>query len=293
MSYLSRSVYFGAIVILLFSIWSCHKNKDKNALFELLDASETGVAFENKVVNKEDFNIFTYRNFYNGGGVATGDINNDGLPDIYFTANMGDNKLYLNKGNFKFEDITEKAGVAESLKWSTGVVMVDINSDGLLDIYVCNAGYQKGVSQENALFINNGDLTFTESAAKYGLNEDGYTTHATFFDYDLDGDLDVFILNNSFIAVNTLNYANNRNVRAKDWPVEDYLKKGGGDKLLRNDNGKFYDVSEEAGIYGSLIGFGLGVTAGDINGDQYPDLYICNDFYEKDYLYINNKNVTF
>jgi hypothetical protein len=293
MSYLSRSVYFGAIVILLFSIWSCHKNKDKNALFELLDASETGVAFENKVVNQEDFNIFTYRNFYNGGGVATGDINNDGLPDIYFTANMGDNKLYLNKGNFKFEDITEKAGVAESLKWSTGVVMVDINSDGLLDIYVCNAGYQKGVSQENALFINNGDLTFTESAAKYGLNEDGYTTHATFFDYDLDGDLDVFILNNSFIAVNTLNYANNRNVRAKDWPVEDYLKKGGGDKLLRNDNGKFYDVSEEAGIYGSLIGFGLGVTAGDINGDQYPDLYICNDFYEKDYLYINNKNGTF
>ncbi|MEO6684820.1 MAG: VCBS repeat-containing protein, partial [Dyadobacter sp.] len=262
-------------------------------MFELIDASESGVNFENKVVNREDFNIFTYRNFYNGGGVSVGDINNDGLPDIYFTANMGDNKLYLNKGNFKFEDITAKAGVAESMKWSTGTVMVDINGDGLLDIYVCNAGYQKGVSQENALYINNGNLTFTESAAKYGLNEDGYTTHTAFFDYDLDGDLDAFILNNSFIPVNTLNYSNNRDVRAKDWPVKDFLKKGGGDKLLRNDNGKFVDVSEGAGIYGSLIGFGLGVTVGDINGDQYPDLYICNDFYEKDYLYINNKNGTF
>jgi hypothetical protein len=292
-SYLSKSVNFGAVLITLFIFWSCKENKEHTGIFELLSASETGVDFENKVVNKEDFNIFTYRNFYNGGGVSVGDINNDGLPDIYFTANMGDNRLFLNKGNFKFEDITAKAGVAESMKWSTGVVMVDINGDGLLDIYVCNAGYQKGVSQENALFINNGDLTFTESAAKYGLNEDGYTTHATFFDYDLDGDLDVFILNNSFIAVNTLNYANNRNVRAKDWPVEDYLKKGGGDKLLRNDDGKFVDVSEEAGIYGSLIGFGLGVTVGDINGDQYPDIYICNDFYEKDYLYINNKNGTF
>ncbi|MCF2444438.1 VCBS repeat-containing protein [Dyadobacter sp. CY345] len=293
MNNISKLVNFGAFLIAVFLVFSCKKSQNKDHLFELVDASESGVDFENKVINQEDFNIFTYRNFYNGGGVAVGDINNDGLPDIYFTANMGDNKLYLNNGNFKFEDITAKAGVAESMKWSTGVVMVDINSDGLLDIYVCNAGYQKGVSQENALYINNGDLTFTESAAKYGLNEDGYTTHAAFFDYDLDGDLDAFILNNSFIPVNTLNYANNRELRAKDWPVKDFLKKGGGDKLLRNDNGKFVDVSEEAGIYGSLIGFGLGVTVGDLNGDQYPDLYICNDFYEKDYLYINNKNGTF
>jgi len=293
MRYLSRLVNFGGVLIIGLIFFSCGKGQNETAVFELVDASDSGVDFENKVVNREDFNIFTYRNFYNGGGVAVGDINNDGLADIYFTANMGDNKLYLNKGNFKFEDITVKAGVAESMKWSTGVVMVDINSDGLLDIYVCNAGYQKGVSQENALYINNGDLTFTESAAKYGLNEDGYTTHTAFFDYDLDGDLDAFILNNSFIPVNTLNYANNRELRAKDWQVKDYLKKGGGDKLLRNDNGKFVDVSEEAGIYGSLIGFGLGVTVGDMNGDQYPDLYICNDFYEKDYLYINNKNGTF
>ncbi|WP_254411852.1 VCBS repeat-containing protein [Dyadobacter diqingensis] len=293
MNNLSKWGSFGATLIIFFIFWSCRESKNTTGLFELVGATETGIDFENKVVNREDFNIFTYRNFYNGGGVAVGDINNDGLPDIYFTANMGDNKLYLNKGNFKFEDITAKAGVEESMKWSTGVVMVDINADGLLDIYVCNAGYQKGVSQENALYINNGDLTFTESAAKYGLNEDGYTTHAAFFDYDLDGDLDAFILNNSFIPVNTLNYSNNRDLRAKDWPVKDFLKKGGGDKLLRNDNGKFVDVSEQAGIYGSLIGFGLGVTVGDINGDQYPDLYICNDFYEKDYLYINNKNGTF
>ena len=293
MSYLSKLINFGGVLIIGFLFFSCRRDQNENAVFELVDAADSGVNFENKVVNREDFNIFTYRNFYNGGGVSVGDINNDGLPDIYFTANMGDNKLYLNKGNFKFEDITAKSGVAESMKWSTGVVMVDINADGLLDIYVCNAGYQKGVSQENALYINNGDLTFTESAAKYGLNEDGYTTHAAFFDYDLDGDLDAFILNNSFIPVNTLNYANNRDLRAKDWPVKDFLKKGGGDKLLRNDNGKFVDVSEQAGIYGSLIGFGLGVTVGDINGDQYPDLYICNDFYEKDYLYINNKNGTF
>jgi len=258
-----------------------------------MDASETGVDFVNKVEDKEDINIFNYRNFYNGGGVSIGDINNDGLPDIYFTANMGENKLYLNKGNWKFEDITAKAGVAEPDKWSTGVVMVDVNGDDLLDIYVCNAGYQKFVNKQgNSLYINNGDLTFTESAKQYGLDETGYTSQAAFFDYDLDGDLDAYILNNSFIPVNTLNYANDRNLRAKDWPVKDFLK-GGGAKLLRNDAGKFVDVSEEAGIYGSLIGFGLGVTVGDINGDLYPDMYVCNDFYERDYLYINQKDGTF
>jgi enediyne biosynthesis protein E4 len=271
---------------------SC-KKENAQAAFELLSKSETGIDFENSISDNEDINIFNYRNFYNGGGVAIGDINNDGLQDIYFTANMGKNKLYLNKGNWKFEDITEKAGVAEPMKWSTGVVMVDINGDKLLDIYVCNAGYRKFVNKQgNALYINNGDLTFTESAEKYGLNEMGYTTHAAFFDYDLDGDLDAYILNNSFIPVNTLNYANNRSLRAKDWPVKDFLK-GGGDKLLRNDNGKFVDVSEEAGIYGSLIGFGLGVTIGDINGDNYPDIYISNDFFERDYLYINQHDGTF
>ncbi|MBO9616784.1 MAG: VCBS repeat-containing protein [Dyadobacter sp.] len=278
----------------LCAFFSCSDSeKNANALFEEMDASETGIDFVNKVEDKEDVNIFNYRNFYNGGGVSVGDINNDGLPDIYFTANMGENKLYLNKGNWKFEDITATAGVAEPDRWSTGVVMVDVNGDNLLDIYVCNAGYQKFVNKQgNSLYINNGDLTFTESAKKYGLDETGYTTQAAFFDYDLDGDLDAYILNNSFIPVNTLNYANDRNLRAKDWPVKDFLK-GGGAKLLRNDGGKFTDVSEEAGIYGSLIGFGLGVTVGDINGDLYPDMYVCNDFYEHDYFYINQKDGTF
>ncbi|WP_157504383.1 VCBS repeat-containing protein [Dyadobacter beijingensis] len=273
---------------------SCTKEEElPEGLFQSLDASETGIDFVNKVEDREDINIFNYRNFYNGGGVSVGDVNNDGLPDIYFTANMGENKLYLNKGNWKFEDITAKAGVAEPDKWSTGVVMADVNGDNLLDIYVCNAGYQKFVNKQgNSLYINNGDLTFTESSKKYGLDEPGYTTHAAFLDYDLDGDLDCYILNNSFIPVNTLNYANDRNLRAKDWPVKDFLK-GGGAKLMRNDGGHFRDVSEEAGIYGSLIGFGLGVTVGDINGDLYPDIYICNDFYEKDYLYINQKDGTF
>nr|WP_214449298.1 VCBS repeat-containing protein [Flavihumibacter rivuli] len=252
----------------------------------------TGIAFTNKVENNKDFNIFSYRNFYNGGGCAIGDINNDGLADVFFTANMGSNKLYLNKGNWKFEDISEKAGITEKEKWSTGVVMVDINNDGWLDIYVCNAGYQKGMRQENALFINNHDNTFTEKAREYGLDNDGYTTHAAFFDYDLDGDLDCYILNNSFIPVNTLNYSNKRELRAKDWPVADFLK-GGGSYLLRNDNGKFVDVSEAAGIYGSLISFGLGVTVGDVNGDQYPDIYVSNDFFERDYFYINQKDGTF
>ncbi|MCF0073541.1 VCBS repeat-containing protein [Dyadobacter sp. CY261] len=276
------------------ALFSCKDSENSaDALFEELDASDTGVDFVNKVVDTEEVNIFNYRNFYNGGGVSIGDINNDGLPDIYFTANMGDNKLYLNKGNWKFEDITDKAGVAEPDKWSTGVVMADVNGDNLLDIYVCNAGYQKFVNKQgNSLYINNGDLTFTESAKKYGLDEAGYTTQAAFLDYDLDGDLDCYILNNSFIPVNTLNYANDRNLRAKDWPVKDFLK-GGGAKLMRNDSGHFVDVSEEAGIYGSLIGFGLGVTVGDINGDMYPDIYICNDFYERDYLYINQKDGTF
>lgn len=254
--------------------------------------NDAGIDFANNIQNTADFNIFTYRNFYNGGGVAIGDINNDGLSDVFFTANMGSNKLYLNKGAFQFEDITEKAGITSHGKWGTGVVLVDLNGDGLLDIYVCNAGYQKGISNENELYINNGNLTFTESAKQYGLNESGYTTHASFFDYDLDGDLDCYVLKNSFIPVNTLNYANKRELRAEDWPVADFLK-GGGDKLLKNEGGKFIDVSKEANIFGSLIGFGLGVTVGDVNHDLYPDIYISNDFFERDYLYINQQNGTY
>lgn len=280
--------------ILATSILSC-SNKEQNIeglLFTKLDSSATGISFLNEVKNGADMNIFKYRNFYNGGGVAIGDINNDGLPDVYFTSNLGANKLYLNKGNFKFEDISKKAGVEGNKSWSTGVVMVDLNADGFLDIYVCNAGNNLGDQQKNELFINNKNGTFTEKAAEYNLADTGITTHAAFFDYDKDGDLDVYILNNSFIPVSSLNYSNKRELRDKDWDVAEILK-GGGDKLLRNDNGKFTDVSAASGIYGSLIGFGLGVTVGDVNGDLYPDIYVSNDFYERDYLYINNKNGTF
>jgi hypothetical protein len=290
-------------LLLVFVAFSCKneqptpiadvKKPQGPVLFSLLSPEETGLDFINTVVNQKDFNIFKYRNFYNGGGVAIGDINNDGLPDIYLTANMEENKLFLNKGNFKFEDITKKAGVAGNKPWSTGVNMVDINQDGLLDIYVSNAGNMEGNNHDNDLYINNGDLTFTEKSAEYNLAKSGFSTHAAFFDYDKDGDLDAYILNNSNIPVSSLGYAEQRNVRAQDWEAVPKIFRGVGDMLLRNDNGKFVDVSEEANIYGSLIGFGLGVVTSDFNNDGYPDIYVSNDFYERDYLYINNQDGTF
>lgn len=171
--------------------------------------------------------------------------------------------------------------------------MVDINQDGLLDIYVSNAGNMEGNNHDNDLYINNGDLTFTEKSAEYNLAKSGFSTHAAFFDYDKDGDLDAYILNNSNIPVSSLGYAEQRNVRAQDWEAVPKIFRGVGDMLLRNDNGKFVDVSEEANIYGSLIGFGLGVVTSDFNNDGYPDIYVSNDFYERDYLYINNQDGTF
>ncbi|WP_019669020.1 FG-GAP-like repeat-containing protein [Eudoraea adriatica] len=269
------------------------ETSNEKTLFTLLSSEQTGIDFLNKVENQKNFNIFKYRNFYNGGGVAIGDINNDGLADIYMTGNMVANRLYLNKGNLKFEDISESAGVKGSKPWSTGVVMVDINQDGLLDIYVSNAGNMKANNHDNDLYINNGDLTFTEMASEYNLAKTGFSTHASFFDYDKDGDLDAYILNNSNIPVSSLGYAEQREVRAQDWEGVPDIFKGVGDMLLKNDNGKFVDVSEEAGIYGSLIGFGLGVMITDINKDLYPDIYVSNDFYERDYLYINNQDGTF
>ncbi|MBC2837859.1 VCBS repeat-containing protein [Robiginitalea sp. SC105] len=266
---------------------------EKATLFTLLPSDSTGIDFVNQVENQKDFNIFKYRNFYNGGGVALGDINNDGLTDIFLTGNMVQNKLYLNRGGFRFEDITESAGVGGNKPWSTGVTMADINADGLLDIYVSNAGNMEGNNHDNDLYINNGDLTFTERAAEFNLAETGFSTHATFFDYDKDGDLDAYILNNSNIPVSSLGYAEQREVRAQDWEGVPHIFRGVGDMLLRNDGGTFTDVSEEAGIYGSLIGFGLGVLVSDFNQDLYPDIYVSNDFYERDYLYINNQDGTF
>lgn len=258
-------------------------SKNDSTLFERLTAASTGIDFTNNLTIREDFDVFRYRNFYNGGGVAIADLNRDSLPDLYLTSNMGSNKLFLNKGNWQFEDITEKAGVEGTKVWSTGVSVADVNADGLLDIYVCNSGDVKGARRENELFINNGDLTFTERAVEYGLADKGFSTHAVFFDYDKDGDLDCYVLNNSFRPVSTLGFKNLRDQRD---PM-------GGDKLYQQVNGKFVDVSERAGIFGSVIGFGLGITVGDINNDNWPDLYISNDFYERDYLYINNRDGTF
>ena len=287
----NRRIYFVVYILLIVPLLYSCANKKELPLFTR--ENKSGIDFVNTVINSADFNIFNYRNFYNGGGVAIGDLNNDGWADVFFTANQGPNKLFLNKGNWQFEDISIKAGFTYQEEWSTGVALVDINADGWLDIFVCNAGYVNGQPPRSKLYINNQDLTFTEKAAIYGLeNKGGYATHAAFFDYDRDGDLDCFIINNSFIPVNTLNYANKRNLRAKDWPVENFLK-GGGDHLYRNDNGYFVDVSESAGIYGSLISFGLGVTIGDVNQDGYPDIYVSNDFFERDYLYINQQNGKF
>jgi len=263
---------------------SSGSKQPKDALFRLMPSSQTGIDFNNRVTDTKDFNIFTYRNFYNGAGVATGDVNNDGKPDIFFTSNQQQNKLYINKGNWQFEDVTDKAGLQSTHHWHTGVTMADVNGDGWLDIYVCNSGNIQGDDKANELYINQKDGTFKEEAHAYGLDDKGLSTQATFFDYDNDGDLDCFVLNNSTRSTESFGYGKSfRNIRDPK----------NGDRLYRNDGGKFVDVSEQAGIYGSEIGFGLGVTVGDLNNDGWPDIYVSNDFFERDYLYINQHNGTF
>lgn len=274
---------FSSLFLLLFI--SCKNDlKENYSAFTLIDQNESGVNFENKVEDREDFNVLTYRNYYNGGGVAIGDINNDGLNDIYFTSNIEDNKLFINKGDMKFEDITLKAGVAGKKSWCTGVTMADVNDDGFLDLYVCYSGDGKKENKENQLFINNRNNTFTERAKEFGLNDDGLSTHASFFDYDLDGDLDCYVLNNSYKDPERISLT----TREKYDPVA-----LGGDRLYQNNGGKFSNVTQKAGIFSSDAGFGLGISVGDVNSDGYPDIYISNDFWERDYLYLNQKNGTF
>src|SRR3954468_5901151 len=286
-----RSVYTffiaGYFVQCLF--YSCNQSSHTE-LFTLLQ--NTNIDFQNSVVDSKKENSFLFRNFYNGGGVAIGDINNDGLSDVLLTSNMADNKLYLNKGNLKFEDISNKAGLRQDSMWSTGVVMADVNGDGWLDIYICNSGHISDGHRVNKLYINNHNLTFTESAKQYGLNHSGYCTQASFFDYDQDGDLDCMLINNSPIPFGSLNYAGMRDKEISKWNMSEDLK-GGGNHLYRNDNNFFTEVTKEAGLHTGLISFGLGVSVGDINNDNYPDIYVGNDFIEKDYIYINQKNGTF
>jgi len=266
---------------------SCHTTETtqvKDALFQLMPSAQTGIHFANTVVETTEFNIFKYRNFYNGGGVAIGDVNNDGKPDIFFTSNQQSNKLYINKGNWVFEDVTDKAGLQSNHKWHTGVTMADVNGDGWLDIYVSNSGDMPGDDRSNELYINQKNGSFKEEAHAYGLDDKGLSTQAVFFDYDNDGDLDCFVLNNSYRPSENFGY--DRNIRnTRD------LK--GGHRLYRNDNGHFTDISEKAGIYGSEIGFGQGITVGDVNNDGWEDIYVSNDFFEKDYLYINQQNGTY
>lgn len=261
------------------------KEKKANDSFINEVSAEVGLVFNNSLEYTEEFNPYTYRNFYNGGGVALGDINNDGLLDVYFTGNVVDNKLFLNKGNWKFEDITQSAGVTCAGVWSSGATFADINGDGLLDLYVCKSGKPGGDNRHNELFINNGDLTFKESSKAYGLDIMGLSTHAAFFDYDKDGDLDCYVLNNSIRSVGGYDIIEGQ----REIPDPD----NGGNKFLRNDDGKFVDVTLDQGIYSSNIGFGLGITLSDFNGDGWTDIFVSNDFFERDYLYINDSGKGF
>ncbi len=283
---------FGISILSVGLFASCHQPQKKDTLFQLMDSDSTGIRFQNTVVDNKDENSFQFRNFYNGGGVALGDINNDGLPDVVLTSNLGKNKIYLNKGNFKFDDITASSGFQQNEQWSTGVTFVDINADGWLDIYICSSGHVGTNNRRNQLYINNHNNTFTEASKQYGLDHSGYSTQAVFFDYDLDGDLDCFIIDNSPIPFGSLSYQGMRDSALSAWKVPEQYK-GGGNHLYKNTNNHFEEVSQKAGIHTSLLSFGLGVSVADINGDGYPDIYIGNDFLERDYLYINQKNGTF
>ena len=255
----------------------------KPTFFKSIPAAETGVVFSNVLKETPQLNIISYEYFYNGGGVGLGDFNNDGLIDIYLSGNMTFGKLFLNRGNWKFEDITAKAGVQGKKGWKTGVSIADVNGDGWLDIYICYSGPLEPEQRTNELFINNGDLTFTEKAAKMGVADSGYSTQAVFFDYDRDNDLDLFVINH-----------NNKNLRNFDAAfVKKMVDPDAGDRLYRNDNDKFTDVTLSAGIISNPLGYGLGVAVSDINNDGWPDLYVTNDYVEEDYLYINNHDGTF
>lgn len=281
------------LVMILFLMQSCVKLKT-NTLFKLKDREDTGLEFQNNLDETAEFNILNYVNYYNGAGVAIGDFNNDGLEDIYFSSNLEKNKLFLNEGGLKFRDVTQKAGVSGKSDWSTGISVADVNGDGWMDIYVSGLGEFEGKHGTNELFINNGifegtdEVSFTESASEYGIDVSAFSTQAAFFDYDNDGDLDMYLLNHSFHSVNS--YAPRTVMMERSHPEM-------GDKLFRHDvvdgNHRFVEITKSSGIVSTPIGFGLGVGCGDINQDGWTDLYISNDFHENDYLLINKEGKFF
>ena len=279
-----RSLVKISAALLLVALNACNQEKP---LFTKLTSEQTNVTFANQITETDEFNILDYLYFYNGGGVSAGDINNDGLVDLFFVSNQGKSKLYLNKGLIEgvptFEDISEKAGVEGYSDWKTGSTMADINGDGLLDIYVCAVGNYKGLEGSNELYINNGDLTFTEKATEYGLDFTGFATQAAFFDMDKDGDLDCYLVNHAVHNTRSYDRVNTRSLKDNE----------AGDYLYRNDGERFTDVSEEAGIYQASMGYGLGISVADINNDGWLDIYVSNDFHEDDYYYVNQKNGTF
>ncbi len=280
-----------AIIFMSLAIISCQIENQKkeelktddNTVFLSLDNVSTGITFQNNIIPVKNLNIIDFVYFYNGGGVATADFNNDGLEDLFFVSNQKDNELYINKGNLKFENITAKAGVQGKSEWNTGVTVADVNGDGFMDIYVLGVAHFNGLKSKNELFINNGDLTFTEQSKEFGLDIQSYATHASFFDYDHDGDLDCYLLN--YALEESENYV----------PIDKGRKNDefSGDCLLKNEGGKFIDVTLSSGIMKSKIGFGLSVSVADINNDGWEDIYVANDFHEDDYLYINQKNGKF
>ena len=279
---------WGLLCLFGILLFACTQKRQEEKLFVKRIASETGISFKNQLTNTPELNILTYLYFYNGGGVASGDFNNDGLPDLYFTSNQSSDQLYLNQGDFKFEDITQIAGINNSEGWTTGVTHVDINNDGWLDIYVCKVGNYQNLKGKNLLYVNqgadeNGIPSFKEEADAYNLDFSGFSTQAAFFDYDLDGDLDMYLLNHSVKPNRTYGKGSKRK----------QIDSLSGDILFRNDDGKFTDVSSEAGIFQGSIGYGLGLGISDVNNDGYPDIYIGNDFFENDYFYLNQGDSTF
>lgn len=281
---LKKRTFLGYWYWLVFALVSCGKaTQEQTPMLQLMHSSHTGITFTNKVKETLNENVFAYTNFYNGGGVAVGDINNDGWVDIYLSANQHSGKLYLNKGNFQFEDITKASGLQGIRGWKTGVTMVDINQDGWLDLFICRSGRFEPKDRANLLFVNNRNMSFTEMANEYGLADTSTSLHASFVDYDLDGDLDMFLLNHAINPVREISK------RFDEYGYDNEV----GDKLYRNDNGHYVEVKQPAGIYQTQLNDGLGVAIGDLNNDMYPDVYVCNDFAGRDYLYFNDKQGRF